>query len=41
LEDQSDLEFTYVGTAPYISFAAIIFTLLALAFVGFTFILCL
>jgi hypothetical protein len=34
LEDSSAIEFTFVGTAPYISFATIILTLLAIAFVG-------
>ena len=39
-EDASDVEYTFVGTAPYISFATIIMTLLAIAFVGFAGTLC-
>jgi len=39
-EDQSEVEFTFVGTAPYISFLTIILTLLAIAFVGFAITLC-
>ena len=34
-EELSPVEFTFVGTAPYISFATIVMTLLAIAFVGF------
>merc|ERR1712226_1298169 len=34
LEGSSVTEFTFVGTAPYISFATIVMTLLAIAFVG-------
>jgi hypothetical protein len=34
MEDSSDVDFTEVGTAPYISFATIVLTLLAVAFVG-------
>ena len=40
LEDNSEIEYTFVGTAPYISFATIIMTLLAIAFVGFAGTLC-
>jgi hypothetical protein len=40
MEDSSDVDFTEVGTAPYISFATIILTLLAIAFVGFAATLC-
>lgn len=40
MEDSSDLPFIFVGTAPYISFATIILTLLAIAFVGFAATLC-
>ena len=40
LEDSSTTEFTFVGTAPYISFATIVMTLLAVAFVGFAGTLC-
>lgn len=40
LEDQSTAEFTFVGTAPYISFATILLTLLAIGFVGFAATLC-
>jgi len=39
-EDQSEAEFTFKGTAPYISFLTIILALLALAFVGFAATLC-
>lgn len=35
MEDDSATEFTFIGTAPYISFATIVMTLLAIAFVGF------
>lgn len=35
MEDSAAQDFTFVGTAPYISFASIIMTLLAIAFVGF------
>lgn len=34
-EDATGTEFTFVGTAPYISFATIIMTLLAVAFVAY------
>ena len=34
------MEFTFVGTAPYVSFATIVMTLLAIAFVGFAATLC-
>jgi len=34
MEDASDVDFTEVGTAPYISFATIVLTMLAIAFVG-------
>lgn len=40
MEDASELPFTFVGTAPYISFATIILALLAVAFVGFAATLC-
>ena len=40
LEESSTTEFTFVGTAPYISFATIVMTLLAIAFVGFAGTLC-
>jgi len=40
LEDSSTTEFVFVGTAPYISFATIVMTLLAIAFVGFAGTLC-
>lgn len=40
LDDASTTEFTFVGTAPYISFATIVMTLLAVAFVGFAGTLC-
>jgi hypothetical protein len=39
-EDTSSVEFTFVGTAPYVSFATIVMTLLAIAFVGFAATLC-
>mmetsp|Transcript_9900 Transcript_9900/g.16638 ORF Transcript_9900/g.16638 Transcript_9900/m.16638 type:complete len:203 (-) Transcript_9900:105-713(-) len=39
-EDKSEVYFTFVGTAPYISFATIVMTLLAIAFVGFALTLC-
>ena len=35
LEDSSNARFTFVGTAPYISFMTIVLCLLAIAFVGF------
>jgi len=34
MEDSSEIDFTAVGTAPYISFATVVLTLLAVAFVG-------
>jgi hypothetical protein len=34
-EDSSEVEFTFVGTAPYISFLAILLTLVAIGFVAF------
>jgi len=34
-EDISTIEFTFVGTAPYVSFAAILMTLAAIAFLGY------
>jgi hypothetical protein len=40
VEDSSTVEFTFVGTAPYVSFATIVMTLLAIAFVGFAGTLC-
>jgi hypothetical protein len=40
MEDTSEAEFTFVGTAPYISFLTIVLGLLALAFVGFAATLC-
>jgi hypothetical protein len=39
-EEQSDVDFTFVGTAPYISFLTIVMTLLAIAFVGCAITLC-
>ena len=33
MEDSSSAEFTFVGTAPYISFAAILLALFAIGFV--------
>lgn len=40
LESTSEIEFTFIGTAPYISFATIVLTLLAIGFVGFAGTLC-
>lgn len=40
LEDTSTAELTFVGTAPYISFAAIVLTVIAIAFVGFAATMC-
>jgi hypothetical protein len=37
MDDSSSVEFTFVGTAPYISFAAILLLLLALGFVIYAF----
>jgi hypothetical protein len=34
-EDISTIEFTFVGTAPYVSFVAILMTLAAIAFLGY------
>lgn len=34
-EESSNIEFTFLGTAPYVSFAAILLTLAAIAFLGF------
>ena len=34
MEESSEVEFTFVGTAPYISFMTILLALLAVAFVG-------
>ena len=34
-EDDSEIEFTFIGTAPFISFATIVMTLLAIGFVAF------
>jgi len=34
-EDTSSVEFTFLGTAPYVSFAAILMTLAAVAFLGY------
>lgn len=34
-EDTSTIEFTFLGTAPYVSFAAILLILAAIAFVGY------
>lgn len=34
-EDISTIEFTFVGTAPYVSFVAILLTLAAIAFLGY------
>lgn len=39
-EENSSTEFTFIGTAPYISFATIVMTLLAVAFVGVAGALC-
>lgn len=39
-EDAATADFTFVGTAPYVSFATIVMTLLAIAFVGFAGTLC-
>jgi hypothetical protein len=33
MEDSSSAEFTFIGTAPYISFAAIVLAILAVGFV--------
>lgn len=40
VEEDSNTEFTFNGTAPYISFATLVMTLLAIAFVGFAGTLC-
>ena len=34
-EDDSEIEFTFNGTAPFISFATIVMTILAIGFVSF------
>jgi len=34
-EDTSTVEFTFLGTAPYVSFSAILMTLAAVAFLGY------
>jgi hypothetical protein len=39
-EDATSTEFTFVGTAPYISFATIVMTLLAIAFVAYAVTVC-
>jgi hypothetical protein len=39
-EENSGTEFTFVGTAPYISFATIVMTLLAIAFVAYAVTVC-
>jgi hypothetical protein len=40
LEDTSEAEFTFVGTAPYISFVTVLMIIIAIAFVGVSCALC-